>query len=564
MSNETIINSTPDSPAATILNGGAAPQVTSVNAEAEAGIGIPAGTALADGYTVLGSMNISAGEADLYLCEKDGVKYAAKLYRRQAGVKPEVIEALKGVDSPRVAKLYYTGEYCGRPLVILPYFKNGSLLGRTFTIEELKNVIIPDINEGLHALHTAGVIHKDLKPSNIMLSDDCKTVSIIDFGISSVRTGENTVLVTSTGMTPEYSAPETFRSLFLEESDYYSFGVTIYELFCGHSPYKGLSPEEIAQYTSLQKIPFPEEMPEELKTLIAALTYYDITNRKNTADPNRRWTYPQVRMWLGGNAPQLPGGANTERSMPAYKFLGEKYTDVNTLARALAENWGEGKKQLFRGLLSGFFRTFDPEIAGHCIDAEEVAERTNCNEDVIFFQTLYKISPKLSIYWQGRAFGSPAELGGEILDKLRGGSGEDFAPYGEILANRLLSLYFAQAANENENVTQAVKAIEDEYAGCASRGELIRLYFKLGYLLSPKSERFFIRGEKSFADLNDLVKYLAELSANDPDEFDSFCEEMFDKNGELDPQFEAWLSACGKRAALEKWKERHSEDGGAV
>lgn len=559
MSNETIINSFTEA-SATVLNTADAPQATVVNSQAEAGLAIPAGTVLADGYRVIGGMNTSAGEADLFLCEKDGEKYAAKLYRRQTGIKPEVIEALKIVDSPYVARLYHTGEYCGRPLVILPYFKNGSLQGRTFSTDELKNVIIPNINEGLHALHSAGVIHKDLKPSNIMLSDDCKTVSIIDFGISSVRTDGRTVLVTSTGMTPEYSAPETFRSLYLEESDYYSFGITIYELFCGHSPYKGLSPEEIARYTSLQRIPFPEQMPEELKTLIGALTYYDITNRKNTADPNRRWTYEQVRLWLNGSAQPAPNSANSNNAM-AYKFIGEKYTDINSLTRALAENWSEGKKQLFRGLLSGYFRTVDPEIAGHCIDAEEAAERTNSGEDIIFFRTLYKICPTQCFCWQGRVFGSTAELGREILQSLRSGNG-DLALYGDILANRLLSLYYSEVSGENQS-TAAIKAIEDEYARCTSQGELVGLYYKLGYLLVPKAERCFVRGENSFADLNALVKYLAALSADDPDDFDSFCEDMFDESSEIDPQFEAWLYACGKRAALEKWKNQNN-DGGAV
>ena len=95
--------------------------------------------------------------------------------------------------------------------------------------------IIPNINEGLHAIHEAGIIHKDLKPSNIMLNSDGETVSIIDFGISSIIADGNTVLVTKTGMTPEYSAPETFKNLFLRESDYYSFGITLFELLWLHA-----------------------------------------------------------------------------------------------------------------------------------------------------------------------------------------------------------------------------------------------------------------------------------------------------------------------------------------
>ncbi len=74
--------------------------------------------------------------------------------------------------------------------------------------------IIPNINEGLHAIHEAGIIHKDLKPSNIMLNSDGETVSIIDFGISSIVADGEHGSVTKTGMTPEYSAPRPSRTYF--------------------------------------------------------------------------------------------------------------------------------------------------------------------------------------------------------------------------------------------------------------------------------------------------------------------------------------------------------------
>ena len=68
-------------------------------------------------------------------------------------------------------------------------------------------------------------------------------------------------MVTKTGMTPEYSAPETFKNIFYEGSDYYSFGITLFELYCGYTPYANMQPEEIEQYVSVQKIPFPESIP---------------------------------------------------------------------------------------------------------------------------------------------------------------------------------------------------------------------------------------------------------------------------------------------------------------
>ena len=68
----------------------------------------------------------------------------------------------------------------------------------------------------------------------MMISDDESHIILIDFGISSV-VSDNTVVITQTGKSPFYSAPETTTGLFLAESDYYSFGITLYELFTGYT-----------------------------------------------------------------------------------------------------------------------------------------------------------------------------------------------------------------------------------------------------------------------------------------------------------------------------------------
>lgn len=221
----------------------------------------------------------------MYLCNYQEKSYVAKIYRRDVAIKSEVMQALKEIQSPYVAHMIDTGMVDGKTVEILPYYKNGSLQGKRLSYQELRETVIPCINEALKELHKIGVIHKDLKPSNIMRLDNGRDVAIIDFGISSVIDDGRTVLVTKTGMTPEYSAPETFRSVFLEESDYYSLGITLYELFCGRTPYAGMSNDEITQYMSIQKIPFPDEMPKALKELIAGLTYSDLANRNDKKIP---------------------------------------------------------------------------------------------------------------------------------------------------------------------------------------------------------------------------------------------------------------------------------------
>ena len=556
MSNKTEIN--PDI-TATVINS-EVDQSTAINPNLVAlSAKLVAGTILADKYEIVEPLSVSTGEADLYVCKYDGKEYVAKVYRRQRSVKPEVITVLKSISSPYVASLFDTGTHNNLPFEILPYYKNGSLQGRQFTMEELKKTIIPCINEALKVLHQNDIIHKDLKPSNIMLLDDNKSVAIIDFGTSSVFEQGNTVLVTKTGMTPEYSAPETFRNLFLEESDYYSFGITLYELYCGYTPYKNMNAEEIAQFTVVQRIPFPEDMPQELQDLISAVTYFDITNRNKKNNPNRRWTYAEVDNWCKGKKQVIPGegtGFCAEKAILPYTFLGHEYKDIPSLVTALASNWNDGKKQLYRGLLSAFFKNFNPEIADYCIDAEEEAIRNARKDDIIFWNLLYKIYPELNgFYWMGQIYESLPALGRDMLERLWRNDKSNYSYWDDILSNKLLTNYLSNVKSENDNLVAASSALETAHnVGNRSKRDTMMNYYTMAYLLS--GQKLFAIGEKRLKNVSELMAYMKGLLDSSYEEFDDFCHSLISYDDTLDVQFEAWLIALGKRKELDAW--RHS------
>ena len=548
--NATVVN--PQIGQATAIN----PSLTSDSA------GIANGTILGDKYKIIEPLNATTGEADLYLCEADSVKYVAKLYRRQKAIKPETIRVLKSINSPYVARLYDTGTYKGKPYEIIPYYKNGSLQGKTFTLDGLKKTVIPCINEALKCLHEKGLFHKDLKPSNIMLRDYQKGVAIIDFGISSVVDKDNTVIVTQTGMTPTYSAPETFRGTYLIESDYYAFGITLFELYYGYTPYQNMSAEEIARFTALQNVPLPQDIPEELKDLIIGLTYYDLTHRTEKKNPNRRWTYQEVDNWLKGKKQVIPGegtGVNVENSIPAYTFLGQKYKDLPSLVTALASNWKDGKKQLYRGLLSGFFKSFNPEIAGFCMDAEEEATKNPGSDDIVFWDLLYRIYPELSgFYWFGHTYESLPALGREMLEKMWAKDRSDYDYWNSILKNQLLSKYLVKVKSNNDKLAKATAALESSYKiNIGNRRALLMDYYTMAYLLS--GQKLFAVGGKKLKSVPELAAYMKSLLDSSYEEFEAFCHSMIDYNDTLDVQLEAWLIALGKRSQLEVWRSNLSE-----
>lgn len=555
MSNRTVINPNVN---ATVVNSELG-QATAINPNLTGRTSrkISAGTLLGGKYQIVEPLSVSTGEADLYVCKYREKEYVAKVYRRQRAVKPEVISVLKSISSPYVASLFDTGEHNGLPYEVIPYYKNGSLQGRKFSLDELKKTIIPCINEALHVLHQNDIIHKDLKPSNIMLLDDNKSVAIIDFGISSVVEQGNTVLVTKTGMTPEYSAPETFRNLFLEESDYYSFGITLYELYCGYTPYKNMNAEEIAQFTAVQRIPFPKDMPKELQDLISAVTYFDITNRHKKDNPNRRWTYTEVQNWCKGKKQVIPGegvGMAAEKAIPTYTFLGHGYKDIPSLVTALASNWNDGKKQLYRGLMSAFFKNFNPEIAGYCMDAEEEATRTAGKDDIIFWKLLYKIYPELSgFYWMGQIYESLPALGRDMLERLWKDDKSNYVYWDSILGNKLLTNYLSTVKSKNTGLSAAASALETAHSlSNRSKRDTLMNYYTMAYLLS--GQKLFSIGNKQLKNVSELTAHMKGLLDSSYEEFEDFCHSLIDYDDTLDVQLEAWLIALGKRKELETWR----------
>ncbi len=351
-----------------------------------------AGTVIGGSYRIVQKLNVISGEADLYLCRhlRSGTESVAKIYRRKDAIKTKVLNSLRRLRSRYIAPLLDSGEFQGHTFTIMPYYKNGSLKGRKFSYEKLRSAVIPCIAEGLRYLHENRIFHRDLKPSNLMLSDDSEHILITDFGISSVAADGQSMLVTTTGLSPEYSAPETFSNVFLKESDYYSLGITQFELYTGHTPFssRDLSEQELASMASINSIPFPENFPPDLAGLIKGLTYRDLTYRGCTENPNRRWTWEEVKKWCT-NTPQLipgeparirsgadscltgrPAGGTEGKSpdLPEQRRFSyplviinsahEKMTasDMKSAVHMLASNREECGRFIQRKLLSEFFR----------------------------------------------------------------------------------------------------------------------------------------------------------------------------------------------------------------
>ncbi len=168
-------------------------------------------------------------------------------------------QATERIRHPNVVQVTDCGAD-GKILYLVMEYLRGTTLARTLMKSIAKSDSLPDLRRvqsivtqvcrGLAAAHEQGLIHRDVKPENIMLGDG-DIVKILDFGLvkdtESGQRGQLTQVGTAVG-TPEYMSPEQARGIKVDHrSDIYSLGVVLYELITGLVPFEGANDIETMQ-----------------------------------------------------------------------------------------------------------------------------------------------------------------------------------------------------------------------------------------------------------------------------------------------------------------------------
>jgi eukaryotic-like serine/threonine-protein kinase len=162
-------------------------------------------------------------------------------------------QAAARIRSPHVAAIYDVGEWQGRPYIVMELIAGGTLADRMregpVTDDEALGWVA-QAAAAIDAAHADGVVHRDVTPSNLMLTPD-GAVRVVDFGIARVLEGDASATITRTGMavgTAGYLSPEQAQGeRGSTASDVYALAVVAYELLTGGRPFGGRSaPAEMA------------------------------------------------------------------------------------------------------------------------------------------------------------------------------------------------------------------------------------------------------------------------------------------------------------------------------
>jgi non-specific serine/threonine protein kinase len=215
-----------------------------------------------------------------HLCPDDD--YRAR-FKREA-------QAVARLNHPNIITVYEVSEYQGQPFFAMELVEGQSLremsAGKTLGLERIIEIAI-QICDGLNAAHGKNIVHRDIKPSNIVI-DAYGRPKILDFGLAAIRDGEQLTRTGSTIGTMRYMSPEQVEGSHIDpRSDLFSFGVVLYELITGRTPFerdneaatlKAIgqdNPEPLERYKS--------DVPHELQRIISKLLEKDSSVRYQSA-----------------------------------------------------------------------------------------------------------------------------------------------------------------------------------------------------------------------------------------------------------------------------------------
>jgi len=257
-------------------------------------------------YRILQKLG-AGGMGEVYLAEdaKPNRKVAIKLLPAHSNASEQAnmrllreARAAANLDHPNICSIYEVGEEKNRNFIIMQYVEGETLDSRMkrqpLSLSDALNIAV-EIADALSEAHKAGIIHRDIKPQNIIVNQR-GAVKVMDFGLAKIvqqaveSEAETEALLSEPGAilgTVPYMSPEQVRGLSLDSrSDIFSFGVVLYEMLTGRQPFRSESTAATASaILTVDPQPlarFLRDAPVELERIVTKALRKDADERYQT------------------------------------------------------------------------------------------------------------------------------------------------------------------------------------------------------------------------------------------------------------------------------------------
>ena len=278
-----------------------------------------------------GSMGIVFRAEDTQLKRPVAMKFLPEQYLNDEACKKRFLEEAQAAavfDHPHIVTVHEASEFGGRPFIAMQYLTGGSLADviktQQLPLAEAVN-IAAQVTSGLECAHGKGLVHRDVKPSNILLDSNGR-IKLVDFGLATVKGTEVSTESGSVGGTPSYMSPEQSRGEAVDSrSDLFSVGVLLYELITGRRPFDRASvlatvqavvnsePDPLERYRA--------EVPDDLQRIVTKLLQKNPETRYQHAG-DLLVDLRSIRAILSGQEPSSNSRALThDRSIAVLPFV---------------------------------------------------------------------------------------------------------------------------------------------------------------------------------------------------------------------------------------------------
>jgi tRNA A-37 threonylcarbamoyl transferase component Bud32 len=202
-------------------------------------------------------------------------------------------KGLARLTHPNIVGVIDYGEYEGSPYLVMTYLVGGTLkkmLGQRMPWQEAVRLLLP-IAHALEFAHQHNIIHRDVKPSNILLTENGQPM-LTDFGIAKILDLEEGQTLTAPGVgigTPEYMSPEQGLGRAVDaRTDVYSLGIVFYELITGRKPYIADTPMAVLEKHLHDPLPRPSslvpDLPDDVEKLLLKSLAKETRDRYQSMD----------------------------------------------------------------------------------------------------------------------------------------------------------------------------------------------------------------------------------------------------------------------------------------